>query len=387
MRWRRQGPTPDTTVASSPGRAATTIAARLTFEGVERQYEGTTALAGVSLDIAPAEVVCLLGPSGCGKTTLLRIAAGIEKPTGGRVLINSSEVAGPSRFVPPEKRNVGLMFQDFALFPHLTILDNVAFGLKSLPREDAHREALAALARVGLERHAGDHPHTLSGGEQQRVALARAIVPRPAVMLMDEPFSGLDVQLRERLQEETLRVLRETRATCLIVTHDPAEAIRLGDRIAVMRAGRLVQAGKAEELYRNPADLFVARLFSEINEIPLTVTGGALRTPIGTFAVPGLDEGDAAILCIRRRAIRLVGAGQGLPGRVLHARFLGDLAALEIAAQGFEVSLVTLVREWEVPAAGADVWLAVDPGSVLVFPAEALTPGDRNTPPRVPETA
>jgi iron(III) transport system ATP-binding protein len=163
--------------------------------------------------------------------------------------------------------------------------------------------------------------------------------------------------------------------------------VRLGDRIAVMRAGRLVQVGKAEELYRNPADLFVARLFSEINEIPLTVTGGALRTPIGTFAVPGLDEGDAAILCIRRRAIRLVGAGEGVPGRVLRARFLGDLAALEIAAQGFEVSLVTLVREWEVPAAGADVWLAVDPGSVLVFPAEALTPGDRNTPPRVPETA
>ena len=131
------------------------------------------------------------------------------------------------------------------------------------------REALAALARVGLERYADDYPHILSGGEQQRVALARAIVPRPAVMLMDEPFSGLDVQLRERMQEETLQLLRETRATCLIVTHAPAEAIRLGDRIAVMRAGRLVQVGKAEELYRNPADLFVARLFSEINEIPL----------------------------------------------------------------------------------------------------------------------
>ena len=165
------------------------------------------------------------------------------------------------------------MFQDFALFPHLSILANVAFGLKSLPKEDARREALAALARVGLERYADDYPHILSGGEQQRVALARAIVPRPAVMLMDEPFSGLDVQLRERLQEETLALLRETRATCLIVTHAPAEAIRLGDRIAVMRAGRLVQAGKAEALYRNPADLFVARLFSEINEIPLQCGG------------------------------------------------------------------------------------------------------------------
>ena len=235
---------------------------------------------------------------------------------------------------------------------------------------------MAALVRVGLERYAGDYPHILSGGEQQRVALARAIVPRPAVMLMDEPFSGLDVQLRERLQDETLALLRETRSTCLIVTHAPAEAIRLGDRIAVMRAGRLVQAGKAEALYRNPADLFVARLFSEINEIPLKVEGGALRTPIGVFAVPGLDEGDAAILCIRRRAIRLGPAGQGLPGRVLHARFQGDLAVLEIAAQGFERPLLTLVREWEVPPRGEEVSIAVDPESVLVFPAEAARDDD-----------
>jgi iron(III) transport system ATP-binding protein len=337
---------------------------------VERRYGASLALAGLSLDIAPAEVVCLLGPSGCGKTTLLRVAAGIERPTAGRVLINDQEVAGPDRFVAPEKRNVGLMFQDFALFPHLTILANVAFGLRSLPREDARREALAVLARVGLERYANDYPHILSGGEQQRVALARAIVPRPAVMLMDEPFSGLDVQLRERLQEETIGLLRETRATCLIVTHAPAEAIRLGDRIAVMRAGRLIQAGKAEALYRNPADLFVARLFSEINEIPLSVEGGALRTPIGTFAVPGLDEGDAAILCIRRRSIRVGPAGKGLPGRVLQARFQGDLAVLEIAAQGFERPLQTLVRESEVPESGREVGLTVDPESVLVFPAE-----------------
>jgi iron(III) transport system ATP-binding protein len=157
----------------------------------------------------------------------------------------------------------------------------------------------------------------------------------------------------------------------LIVTHAPAEAIRLGDRIAVMRSGRLVQAGKAEELYRNPVDLFVARLFSEINEIPLKVAGGALRTPIGTFAVPGLDEGDDAILCIRRRAIRIGSPGQGLPGRVLHARFAGDLAVLEIAAEGFERPLLTLVREWEVPPRGQEISLTVDPESVLVFPAEA----------------
>jgi iron(III) transport system ATP-binding protein len=360
------------------GRAGASIAARLTFDRVERSYAATAALRGFSLDIALGEVVCLLGPSGSGKTTLLRVASGIEKPTGGRVLINDFEVAGPQRFVPPEKRNVGLMFQDFALFPHLTIRDNVAFGLKSLPREEAAREALAALARVGLERYADDYPHILSGGEQQRVALARAIVPRPAVMLMDEPFSGLDVQLRERMQEETLQLLRETRATCLIVTHAPTEAIRLGDRIAVMRAGRLVQAGKAEDLYRNPADLFTARLFSEINEIPMSVEGGALRTPIGTFVVPELGDGDEAILCIRRRSIRLAPPGQGLPGRVVRVKFLGDLAVLEIAAQGFERPLLTLVREGEEPAQGAEVGVVVDPESVLVFPAETSAENEPN---------
>ena len=373
--------------SATPGRAAATIAARLTFERLERRFDTTIALNDFSLDIAPAEVVCLLGPSGCGKTTLLRVAAGIEKPTGGRVLINAREVAGPDRFVPPERRNVGLMFQDFALFPHLTIIENVAFGLRALPREDARREAAVALARVGLTRYADDYPHILSGGEQQRVALARAIVPRPAVMLMDEPFSGLDVQLRERLQEETLTLLRETRATCLIVTHAPAEAIRLGDRIAVMRAGRLLQAGKAEELYRNPTDLFVARLFSEINEIPYTVESGALRTPIGAFAVPGLNEGEEAILCIRRRAIRIGGAGAGLPARLLRSRFLGDLALLEVAVHGFERPLLTVVREGEQPQLGQEVSISVDAESVLVFPAHApaandveLIPSERERP-------
>jgi iron(III) transport system ATP-binding protein len=376
----RNGKAPDARV----GRAGATIAARLTFQEVERRYAAVVALAGVSLDVAPGEVVCLLGPSGCGKTTLLRIAAGIERPTGGRVLINGQEASGPTRFVLPEKRNVGLMFQDFALFPHLSLLDNVAFGLKFLPREEARAEALAALARVGLERSAGCYPHILSGGEQQRVALARAIVPRPAVMLMDEPFSGLDMEMRERLQEETLALLRETLATCLIVTHAPAEAIRLGDRVAVMRAGRLVQAGKVEVLYRNPEDLFVARLFSEINEIPLRVEGGALRTPIGVFAVPGLGEGEAAILCIRRRAIRLGQAGRGLPGRVLHARFLGDQAVLEIAAQGFERPLLALVREWEVPERGEEVTLSVDPASVLVFSAKEPSTDERKLMPEGP---
>lgn len=328
------------------------------------------ALSGVDLDIAPGEVVCLLGPSGCGKTTLLRLAAGIEKPSQGRVLINGLEVAGPNRFVPPEHRGVGLMFQDFALFPHLTILNNVAFGLKALPKAEARREALAALQRVGLKHLADEYPHILSGGQQQRVALARAIVPRPAVMLMDEPFSGLDVQLREAMQEETLALLRETRATSVIVTHHPEEAMRIGDRIAVMRRGRLVQAGRAEELYHQPADLFVARLFSEINEIAYPVGDGHVETPMGVIPTPGLAAGESATVCLRERGITLTSGGSGLAGRVLDVKFLGDVARLEVAVEGFDKPLKVRVREIDGWARGAEVRVVIDPARVLVFSGE-----------------
>ncbi len=359
------------TGANGKGRTGATFAAQVTFENVARQFDTTMALDGVDLDVAPAEIVCLLGPSGCGKTTLLRIAAGIEKPTGGRVLINSLEVAGPSRFVVPEERSVGLMFQDFALFPHLTILGNVAFGLKSLPKAEAHREALAGLKRVGLAHLADEYPHILSGGQQQRVALARAIVPRPAVMLMDEPFSGLDVQLREEMQEETLGVLRETRATSVIVTHDPEEAMRIADRIAVMRAGRLVQAGTAEALYHQPVDLFVARLFSEINEIGYTVGQTGIDTPIGVLPASGLKAGDRATVCIRERGIKLSRDGDGLPGRVLDVKFLGDVARLEVGVQGFDKPLKVRVGESDGWSRGSEVRVKIDPARVLVFPAEA----------------
>jgi iron(III) transport system ATP-binding protein len=360
------------------GRVAVAFAASLAFEGVERRYGEHFALRGITLAIEPGEVVCLLGPSGCGKTTLLRIASGIEKPTAGRVTIDGSEVAGPNRFVPPEKRNVGLVFQDFALFPHLSILDNVAFGLQALAREDARREAAAVLARVGLARYADAYPHILSGGEQQRVALARAIAPRPALMLMDEPFSGLDVQLRESLQEETLTLLEEARTTSLIVTHHPEEAMRLANRIAVLRAGRIEQVGRVSDLYGQPVSLFVARLFSEINEIPCRVEGGALRTPVGTFSVPDIGEGEPAVLCIRQRAVRLVPPGEGLPARVLRTRFLGDAAILDLGVSGFENPLKARVRESEVPAEGQEIAISIDPQRVLVFRAETSCPPDHS---------
>ncbi len=371
------------------GRAAATFAASLTLDRVTRHYGDAVALNAVDLDVAPGEIVCLLGPSGCGKTTLLRIISGIERPSSGRVLINDREVAGPNRFEPPEARSVGLMFQDFALFPHLSVMDNVAFGLKALTPNDRKTAARAIIDRVGLSAFADAYPSTLSGGQQQRVALARAIVPRPAVMLMDEPFSGLDVQLRDTMQEETLSLLRETRATSIIVTHHPEEAMRLADRIAVLRDGAIVQIGTTEELFRAPASLFVARLFSEINEIPARVVSGRIETAAGTFLAPGFADNTDAVLCIRERSIVLKPAppavrgaakavvlqpGQ-LLGRILDLKFLGDVTRLDVAVEGFDRLLKVrcpggegLIRDGL--RRGSEVTVEVDRASVLVFPTE-----------------
>ncbi|MET0869594.1 MAG: ABC transporter ATP-binding protein [Methyloceanibacter sp.] len=364
--------------ASGPGRgkAAVTFAARLTLEDVSRRYGEVLALDGISIDISPSEVLCLLGPSGCGKSTLLRVAAGIERPSSGRILLDGQEVAGPDNFVPPEKRGIGLMFQDFALFPHLSLLDNVAFGLKSLTRTEAKREARAALERVGLAHYAGEYPHILSGGEQQRVALARAIAPRPSVLLMDEPFSGLDQRLREQMREETLAILHETRATAIVVTHDAEEAMRMGDRVALMRQGRIVQTGKALDLYRAPKDILAARTFSELNELAARIEGGNAATPLGRFAANGVPDGADAIVCVRQRGVRLRGAGQGVPGRVLDARFLGDVALVEVAVQGLDAPLFARIAESDVPPQGTEVGVVIEPGAVLVFAAgNGVRPG------------
>jgi iron(III) transport system ATP-binding protein len=361
-------------VKGTRGKAAVTFAARLTFEDLSRRYGTMLALDRVSLDIAPSEILCLLGPSGCGKSTLLRIAAGVERPSAGRVLLDGREVAGPERFVPPEQRGVGLMFQDFALFPHLTILDNVAFGLKSLNRREAKAEAHAALERVGLSPYAGEYPHILSGGEQQRVALARAIAPRPSVLLMDEPFSGLDPHLREKMREETLAILHETRATSIVVTHDAEEAMRMGDRVGLMRKGQVVQTGKALDLYRAPKDILGARTFSELNELAARIEQGSAFTPLGRFAANGLPDGTDAIVCVRQRGVRLLAAGEGVPARVLDARFLGDIALVEVAVQGLDAPLFARVKESDVPPQGAEIGVGIDSGAVLVFEADN---GDR----------
>jgi iron(III) transport system ATP-binding protein len=360
---------PGTATAASPGRsgrASAVIPAGLSFRGVGKAFDGRQVLDAITLEIRPAEVVCLLGPSGCGKTTLLRIVAGIEDLSEGEIRMDGVAIAGPGFAMPPERRGIGLVFQDYALFPQMTVEDNVMFGLRGLSRREAAAAAGVALARVGLTPLAGAYPYMLSGGEQQRVALARAIVPRPRVLLMDEPFSNLDRRMRDAVREDTVALLRETGATCIMVTHDPEEAMRVADRIVLMRAGRIVQAGAPEALYRAPADLEAARFFCDLNEIAAEVRDGVAETPIGRLPAPGLPDGPAAA-CFRPQAFALLPRGQGLPARVLSARFLGEAHLVELDVQGLDQPVRARLRERPPEGARREVGVAIDFDEALVF--------------------
>lgn len=346
-------------------------AASLDIRNVRQVFGSTLAVDDVSLAVHPGETVCLLGHSGCGKTTLLRIVAGLERPTAGSVALAGREVAGPAVFVPPEQRGVGMMFQDYALFPHLTIIENAMFGLSRMPASKARATAEAALARVGLAKYAGDYPHMLSGGEQQRVALARALAPQPGILLMDEPFSNLDQRMRERIREETMALLREKDATALVVTHDPVEAMMIADRIALMRAGRIVQTGAPEELYETPASLFAARFFCDLNEIEAVTQGGRIETPLGAFAAPGGMTDGPCVVCLRPASIAPAPlAGAAVQGEVIAHRFLGESDLVTVAVAGLAEPLVLKTAPRAGPAAGDRIGLSVDYGHALVFSRE-----------------
>lgn len=352
---------------SRPLRASIVIPASLSFEGVTRRFDGKEAVSNVSFTAGNGEVICLLGASGCGKSTLLRLAAGIEVPDEGRILLDGKEIAGPNRFVGPEDRGIGLVFQDYALFPHLDAVENTRFGLTDLNKREALEVADAALRRVGLGERLRAYPHELSGGEQQRVALARAVVPRPRVLLMDEPFSNLDRRMRDQVREQTITVLRETGATALIVTHDPEEAMRIADRIALMRDGKLVQIGPSRNIYQHPVDIEAARFFCDLNEITVRVKDGRIETPLGAFAAPGKQDGDRAILALRPQSIRLNRSGCGLAGRVLALRYIGEVSLVELVVQGLDTPLRARLSEAEGLKPGMDVGVEVRLGEALVF--------------------
>ncbi len=261
-------------------------------ENVAKSYGPVKALDGLSLSIRKGEILALVGPSGCGKTTLLRLLAGFEPPDSGIICIAGEMAAGPGRMVPPERRGVGMVFQDYALFPHLSVADNVGFGLDRLPKHRRSMETEAALTRVGLSGYGRRYPHELSGGERQRVALARALAPRPVLVLLDEPFSGLDADRRAQVREDVRAILTGSGATAVLVTHDQEEALYMGDRLAVMRQGRVEQVASPDEVFQSPATRFVAEFMGQADFLTGWVTAEGIQTEIGLLvqrvnALPG----------------------------------------------------------------------------------------------------
>jgi iron(III) transport system ATP-binding protein len=309
----------------------------LELDGVSKAYGETPVIEDLSLSVYEGELLTLLGPSGCGKTTTLRLIAGLERPTGGTVRIEGEPVAGGGdAFLPPEERDVGVVFQEFALFPHLTARENVAFGLADRPETERERRVEDLLELVGLTDHGEKYPEALSGGQQQRVALARSLAPEPRLLLLDEPFSNLDVDLRVEMREEVRRILDEAGVTAVSVTHDQEEAMSISDRVAVMYDGQLEQVGAPERVFQQPRSRFVASFLGHASFLAGTVDGDVVRTGLGPVPmerVHGLtaeyDGSDIDVL-VRPDDVAARAADGDPNGRVVNRRYLGPTVLYRI---------------------------------------------------------
>jgi len=309
--------------------------AHLELVGLTKRFPGVTSVDGIELAVEPGEFICLLGPSGCGKTTTLRMIAGFLEPDVGEIRMDGKVVSRPGAVVPPERRNMGMIFQSYAIWPHMTVLENVGYGLKMQDVAAAERRvaAEAMLRATKLHELADRYPAELSGGQQQRVALARALAPRPGILLLDEPLSNLDANLRGEMRFEIRRLHEEFRNTSIYVTHDQVEAMTMADRIVVMNAGRIEQIGTPQDVYDRPNSRFVARFIGASNVIEAThrsgnrveVAGHALDVGQGEFPGPGKTMG----LCVKMHDLELVtderaGGDNLLPGTIRSRAYLGS---------------------------------------------------------------
>jgi iron(III) transport system ATP-binding protein len=318
----------------------------LKLENIDLSFKGLYVLKNLNLTIKDGEFICLLGPSGCGKTSTLRVCAGLESPDSGRVILNDTIVTDGANVVAPERRKIGFLFQDFALFPHLNIYDNVAFGLKGWSRGEIDLRVKEVLKQVQMDRFAKALPHTLSGGQQQRIALARALAPKPQIILLDEPFSGLDSSLRAQIRDETLHVLKDNNVAAVMVTHDPEEAMFMADRIILMKDGHIVQEGPPTELYQNPINHFAASFFGEVNVIKGVIKANKAHTVLGNVPTSGFTDDTIVDVLVRPENIKiqriLDDIGSSEKAHIKTARFLGRDSLLHIAIEDTEGTMTHL---------------------------------------------
>ncbi len=327
-------------------------------KGARRLYGRKAAVDGASLTVEAGRLTCLLGRSGCGKSTLLRLIAGLEPLDGGEIAADGVVLSGPHLHAPPEQRQIGFVFQDYALFPHLTVEQNVAFGLTRFAKDHRRARALAELERVRLADRAGAWPSALSGGEQQRVALARALARDPRAILLDEPFSGLDGRLKAEVRDAALEALRDAGAATLIVTHDAEEALMMADHLALMEDGRILQSGAPRDCYLRPVSMAAARLLGEANELPVQrIEDGRAHTAFGEVSGQGTT--------VMARPEGLVLGAEGVRAKVLAARFAGPFVSLTLGAE--LETVIARVPAAAAPGVGAEVHVRLDPALCAVF--------------------
>ncbi|MDG2991686.1 ABC transporter ATP-binding protein [Candidatus Synechococcus calcipolaris G9] len=342
----------------------------LQVEQVSKAFGDFQALTSVSLDLQRGEILGLLGPSGCGKTTLLRLIAGLERPDSGRMIMGDRIISDTHTYIPPEHRRLGMVFQDFALFPHLTIAQNIAFGLQQqrLKPSIIREQVAAVLGLVRLQGLEKRYPHELSGGQQQRVALARALAPQPDLILLDEPLSNLDAQVRLELREELRAILKRAGITTIFVTHDQEEALSMSDRLAVMRQGKVEQLGTPEDIYRYPASRFVAGFVSQANFIPAAVEGDLLQTDVGAFCLLTEAPGQRGEVMIREEDMVLE-ANEETGLIIADRQFLGREYRYCLATPSGQELHARLPVEFSFPV-GTSVQISAAADAVRFFPVD-----------------
>jgi iron(III) transport system ATP-binding protein len=342
-------------------------APRLRVENLNWTNSGKKIVSDISLSLFPGEVLCLLGDSGCGKTSLLRLISGLEKEDSGEIFINEEIISSKKFSALPENRPVSMIFQDYALFPHMTVYQNIAYGVSALQKEQKKSKIDKIIRDLDIQKHLKKYPHELSGGEQQRVALARAIAPEPLILLMDEPFSGLDRSLREYIREETISLLRNSQAAIILVTHDPEEAMLVGDRIALMRNGKINQIGTNDEMIFQPINDYTVSTFSNVNTYQSVIKNKKVETPFGFFEIPDNISGNQAKILIRDQAFQIVNPTENNSYKVNQIDYTGENSRIELKATNSDTQVKITVPGKTSVKLDDKIGLSVDERYVHIF--------------------